>query len=65
MTQAKTNASSLPHHRLIAYQLALELVKLVGRLRIGNAQLGQQGAKERGERGTELRGGRGQADAGR
>jgi four helix bundle protein len=37
--------NSLPHHRLIAYQLALELVKLVARVRIGDAQLRQQARK--------------------
>ena len=36
---------SLPHHRLIAYQLALELVKLVARSRIADAQLRQQARK--------------------
>ena len=36
---------SLPHHKLVAYQLALELVKLVGRIRIGEAQLRQQARK--------------------
>jgi four helix bundle protein len=33
---------SFPHHKLIAYQLALELVKLVARTRIADAQLRQQ-----------------------
>jgi four helix bundle protein len=36
---------SLPHHKLIAYQLALSLVQLVARVRIGNAQLRQQARK--------------------
>jgi four helix bundle protein len=36
---------NLPHHKLIAYQLALELVKLVARIRIGEAQLRQQARK--------------------
>ena len=36
---------SLPHHRLIAYQLALALVQRVARVRIGNAQLRQQARK--------------------
>ncbi len=45
MTQAKPNTSSLPHHRLIAYQLALELVKVVAGIRIGDAQLRQQARK--------------------
>ena len=31
-----------PHHRLLGYQLALELVKLVSRTRIADAQLRQQ-----------------------
>ena len=33
---------SFPHHKLIAYQLALSLVKLVAGTRIGDAQLRQQ-----------------------
>jgi four helix bundle protein len=36
---------SFPHHRLIAYQLALELVKLIARIRIGEAQLRHQARK--------------------
>jgi len=36
---------SLPHHKLIAYQLALELVRLVSRVRVANAQLRQQARK--------------------
>ena len=36
---------SLPHHKLIAYQLALALVQRVARVRIGNAQLRQQARK--------------------
>ena len=38
-------AQQLPHHRLVAYQLALELVKLVSRTRVGDAQLRQQARK--------------------
>ena len=34
--------AQLPHHKLIAYQLALELVQLVARTRIGEAQLRAQ-----------------------
>ena len=34
-----------PHHKLIAYQLALELVKLVARVRIGDANLRAQARK--------------------
>jgi four helix bundle protein len=33
---------SFPHHKLIAYQLALELVKLVARTRVADAHLRQQ-----------------------
>jgi four helix bundle protein len=40
-----TNQPPLPHHKLIAYQLALELTKLVARTRIANAQLRQQARK--------------------
>jgi four helix bundle protein len=36
---------SLPHHKLVAYQLALELVKLIAGTRIGDAQLRQQARK--------------------
>ncbi|MES1176056.1 MAG: four helix bundle protein [Myxococcales bacterium] len=36
---------TLPHHRLIAYGLALELVQLVARTRIGEAQLRAQARK--------------------
>ena len=45
MTLPPPPASQLPHHKLIAYQLALELVKLVARIRIGEAQLRQQARK--------------------
>jgi four helix bundle protein len=45
MTLPLTPTYGLPHHKLIAYQLALELVKLVARTRIGNAQLRQQARK--------------------
>src|SRR5687767_13001580 len=38
-------ANSMPHHKLIAFQLALELVKLVARTRVGDAQLRQQARK--------------------
>ena len=39
------NNQSFPHHRLIGYQLALELVKLIGRVRIGDAHLRAQARK--------------------
>jgi four helix bundle protein len=45
MTLPLPTANQLPHHKLIAYQLALELVKLVARMRIGEAQLRQQARK--------------------
>ena len=35
-------SNSFPHHKLIAYQLALSLVKLVASTRIADAQLRQQ-----------------------
>ena len=35
----------LPHHKLIAYQLALELVQLIARTRIADAHLRQQARK--------------------
>jgi four helix bundle protein len=38
-------SASLPHHRLIAYQLALELVKLVAGTRIRDSQLRAQARK--------------------
>jgi len=45
MTLTQPPANVLPHHKLIAYQVALELVKLVARIRIGEAQLRQQARK--------------------
>jgi len=36
---------SLPHHKLIAYQLVLELVQLIARIRIRNAKLREQARK--------------------
>jgi hypothetical protein len=36
---------SLPHHKLVAYQLALQLVQLVARTRIGDARLREQARK--------------------
>jgi len=35
----------LPHHKLVAYQLALELVQLIARTRIADAHLRQQARK--------------------
>jgi hypothetical protein len=45
MTLSQSPTPQLPHHKLIAYQLALELVKLVASIRINNAQLRQQARK--------------------
>jgi four helix bundle protein len=45
MNHTEPSTPSLPHHRLIAYQLALELVKLIGSIRIGESQLRQQARK--------------------
>ncbi len=42
---SSANSANFPHHRLVAYQLALELVKLIARVRIANAQLKQQARK--------------------
>jgi four helix bundle protein len=35
----------LPHHRLVAYQVALQFVKRVASVRVGDAQLRQQARK--------------------
>lgn len=45
MTAPKPEDARFPHHRLVAYQLALELVKLIASTRIGDAQLRQQARK--------------------
>src|SRR5262245_28914732 len=45
MTFPLPPTNNFPHHKLIAYQLALELVKLIARIRIGDAQLRQQARK--------------------
>jgi four helix bundle protein len=45
MTTQKPPVPKLPHHTLIAYQLCLELVRLVARTRISEAQLRQQARK--------------------
>ncbi len=45
MTLPLPLTQSLPHHKLVGYQLALELVKLVARTRISDAQLRQQARK--------------------
>ena len=38
-------STTLPHHKLIAYQLALEFVRLLARIRIGDARLREQARK--------------------
>jgi four helix bundle protein len=43
--ESPSSSSSLPHHRLVAYGVALELVTLVARVRMGDAQLRQQARK--------------------
>ena len=45
MSPTQPPASKLPHHTLVGYQLCLELVKLIARTRIGDAQLRQQARK--------------------
>jgi four helix bundle protein len=37
--------TTLPHHKLVAYQLALQFVQLIARTRIANAHLRQQARK--------------------
>ena len=45
MTHTPPQAPSFPHSKLVAYRLALELVKVVARARIAEAQLRQQARK--------------------
>jgi four helix bundle protein len=45
MTIQPPQDPKLPHHTLFAYQLCLELVRLIARIRIGDAQLRQQARK--------------------
>src|SRR6185503_2244224 len=45
MNPTKFGPSTLPHHNLVAFQLAFELVKLVGQTRIGDAKLREQARK--------------------
>jgi hypothetical protein len=56
--------NTFPHHKLIAYQLALELVKLVARTRISDAQLRQQARKSAASAALKQRRGCGAANAG-
>ena len=43
--QPPPERAQLPHHTLLAYQLCLELVRLVAKIRISNPQLRQQARK--------------------
>ncbi len=45
MTRQPPPDPPLPHHTLVAYQLCLELVRLVARTRISESQLRQQARK--------------------
>ena len=45
MTQTPAPATSLPHHKLFAYELCLSLVKLVAKTRVADAQLRAQARK--------------------
>jgi len=45
MTTKPDPDTKLPHHTLIAYELCLDLVRLIARTRIGDAQLRQQARK--------------------
>jgi four helix bundle protein len=45
MTMQPPPDPKLPHHTLFAYQLSLELVRLIARTRISDAQLRQQARK--------------------
>ena len=41
----KSTLTTLPHHRLIAYQVALEFAQFVARLQISDARLREQARK--------------------
>jgi hypothetical protein len=45
MSQLKPPSTTLPHHKLFAYELCLSLVKLVAKVRIADAQLRAQARK--------------------
>ena len=45
MTQTPPPATTLPHHKLFAYELCLSLVKLIAKTRVANAQLRAQARK--------------------
>ena len=46
MTQTPPPATSLPHHKLFAYELCLSLVKLVAKTRVADAPLRAQARKK-------------------
>lgn len=45
MTKQQQTNTSLPHHRLIAYRLALELIAQFGRMRISDARCREHARK--------------------
>jgi four helix bundle protein len=45
MSHPPTPATTLPHHKLFAYELCLSLVKLVAKTRVADAQLRAQARK--------------------
>ena len=45
MSQTPPPSTSLPHHKLFAYELCLSLVKLVAKTRVADAQLRAQARK--------------------
>jgi four helix bundle protein len=45
MSQLKPLSTTLPHHKLFAYELCLSLVQLVAKVRIADAQLRAQARK--------------------
>src|SRR5450631_1324117 len=45
MNQTPPPSNTLPHHKLLAYELCLSLVQLAAKVRVGNAQLRAQARK--------------------
>jgi len=62
MTQTPPPATTLPHHKLFAYELCLSLVKLVAKTRVADAQLRAQARKIRRISCAQLRGRRGSSN---
>ena len=50
MTLQQSPDPKLPHHTLVAYALCLELVRLIGNLRIGEPGLRAQARKSAGDK---------------